>query len=210
MELNPSRTGPRRKPRRSNASVFIVESLSFDDESAGRMEGNILSQMLRLSGKETDYRYIRTVRELAAVLDQFDVSRRRYLHLSCHGNARALGLTLDDLPHSKLGELLRPHLTDRRLFISACGAVNARLAAAVMRRNGCRSIVGPRKDVGFDEAAVMWAAFYHVMFMENPSAMQNANIEAALLRLQSAFSLPMSYIQRSPSKPYWRQVKLDG
>lgn len=210
IDPTPLRAGPLKKPPRSNASLFIVESLSFEDEDAGRMEGNILSRMLQLSGKETDYRYIRTVRELAAVLDHFDQSQRRYLHLSCHGNSRALALTLDSLPFGELGELLRPHLMDRRLFVSACGAVNTRLAAAVMRRNGCRSIVGPRRDIGFDEAAVMWAAFYHVMFKENPKAMQNANIEAALRRLQGAFGLPMSYIRRVPTKPYWRQVKLDG
>ncbi len=45
--------------------VFIIESLTLKDEEEERFEGRILKQILRLSGKESAYYYIRTRRELA-------------------------------------------------------------------------------------------------------------------------------------------------
>jgi hypothetical protein len=204
----PSGVSVGRKRRRTHASLFIVESVGFDDEDEGRLEGDILSQMLRLSGKETEYRYIRTRQELEAVLPQFASSDLRYLHISCHGNEGSLFTTLDEIPFAELGRMLRPHLNGRRLFISACQAVNADLASALMRRAGCFSIVGPATDVGFDEAAVMWAAFYHLMFKENPQAMKATSIETALTRLIDTFDVPMTYIRRSGRPPYWREIEL--
>jgi hypothetical protein len=204
----PSGVSVGRKRRRTHASLFIIESVDFDDEADGRLEGDILSQILRLSGKQTEYRYIRTKQELQAVLPQFIASDLRYLHISCHGNEQALFTTLDEIPFVELGRLLRPHLRSRRLFVSACQAVNADLAESLMRRAGCFSIVGPAADIGFDEAAVMWAAFYHLMFKENPKAMKASTIESALARLITTFEVPMTYVQRTGKQPYWRKVEL--
>jgi hypothetical protein len=190
--------------------VFIIESLTLDDEREGRLEGGVLSEMLRLSGKESQYFYIRTKHELEAVMDEFDASQMRYLHLSCHGNAGSLFTTLDEVPFSELGRAVRPYLAGRRLFVSACEAVNGNLATAVMRRNGCYSIVGPAKNVGFDEAAVMWAAFYHLMFKNNATAMKGADIRSTLTRLIGTFDVPLSYIRRTGTAPYWKEAKLIG
>lgn len=185
-----------------------MESVDFEDEAEGRLEGDILSQILRLSGKQSEYRYIRTRQELEAVLPQFAASDLRYLHISCHGSQGSLFTTLDEIRFEDLGKLLRPHLKGRRLFVSACAAVNGSLADFLMRRAGCYSIVGPARDVGFDEAAVMWAAFYHLMFKENPRAMKAAAIESALSQLIETFAVPMTYIRRMSKPPYWRQVTL--
>jgi hypothetical protein len=212
MEIEPAPTpsGVSVKRRhKTRASLFIVESVTFEDEEYGRLEGDVLRQILHLSGKEVEYRYIRTKQELAAVLQQFSSSDLRYLHVSCHGNAGALYTTLDEIPFAELGAMLRPHLADRRLFVSACEAVNDALAAQVMRKDGCFSIVGPSKDVGFDEAAVMWAAFYHLIFKENPKAMKAASIEAALRRVLEAFEIPMTYMRRRSTRPFWREVALE-
>jgi hypothetical protein len=198
-----------RKRVRTHASLFLIESVDFDDEAQGRLDGDIVSQILRLAGKETEYRYIRTRKELAAVLAQFDASGLRYLHVSCHGSDESLFTTLDEIPFTDLGRLLRPHLKGRRLFVSACQAVNSSLASALMRKGGCFSIVGPAADIGFDEAAVMWAAFYHLMFKENVKAMKSPGIESALRRLVETFEVPMTYIQRTSKAPYWRCLELD-
>ena len=45
----------------SKSSVFIIESLTFEDENKERFEGKFLSHILKLSGIETKYYYIRTV-----------------------------------------------------------------------------------------------------------------------------------------------------
>jgi hypothetical protein len=66
--------------------VFIVESLRFHDEEKDYYEGQIISDILRLNKKQSKYYYIRTKKELRAVLDKFRDSNYRYLHLSCHAN----------------------------------------------------------------------------------------------------------------------------
>jgi hypothetical protein len=172
--------------------VFIVESLTFDDERAERFEGRILANMLRLGGKEPLYYYVRTKRELQAVLDLFDKSGYRYLHLSCHADGKSIATTLDDIDFPKLGRLLSPYLAERRLFISACAAVNDQLAQEVMP-SGCYSIVGPSQDVRFDEATVMWASFYHLAFRENRKAMKGPSIRPILRRLVQLFGVPINY-----------------
>ena len=83
--------------------LFIIESLTLDDEADGRQEGEILSRMLRLAGKtKTKYFYIRTKRELEEIIDLFDESKYRYLHISCHANDSEMGTTFDDVFFSSL------------------------------------------------------------------------------------------------------------
>jgi hypothetical protein len=59
--------------------VFIVESLTFEDEREERFEGQIIKRILGLSGKTCEYYYIRTRRELEEVLKLFNHSGYRYL-----------------------------------------------------------------------------------------------------------------------------------
>ncbi len=124
----------------TEASVFIIESLTFKDEREGKREGDILTNILRLSQKHVEYRYIRTKSELKAVLKHFAKSKMRYLHLSCHGNDNALSMTLDSIPLHEFAELTRPYLEDRRLFLSACDATNRNLALEVIPKSGCYSV----------------------------------------------------------------------
>lgn len=214
MEVEPRPTAsgvavgkPKRK-RSTLASVFIIESVSFVDEEESRLEGDILSQILQLSGKRSEHYYIRTKKELEAVLGKFGASGMRYLHISCHGNSDSLFTTLDHLPFDELGPLLVPYLKERRLFVSACEAVNRDLAEAVMPDSGCYSIIGPARDIAFGDAAVMWAAFYHLIFKQNAKVMKGADIRHILERLIETFSTPMTYIQRTTAPPHWREVTL--
>jgi hypothetical protein len=115
-------------------SVFIVESLSLDDEEVERREGHLLYEMLHLAQKRAEYRYIRTKRELLAMLKQFCDSGKRYLHISCHGNDEGISLTLDDVSFAEFGEMARPYLKDRRLFLSACSIARKELARCIMSR----------------------------------------------------------------------------
>jgi hypothetical protein len=60
--------------------IFIIESLRIKDEANGHQEGQLLSKMLHLSGKEkTKYFYIRTKKELDEIIDLFE---RQQLPLS--------------------------------------------------------------------------------------------------------------------------------
>jgi hypothetical protein len=46
----------------TSPNVFIIESLKFDDERDDTFEGRLLSEILHLGGKTSEYFYIRTRR----------------------------------------------------------------------------------------------------------------------------------------------------
>jgi hypothetical protein len=183
----------------SEAEVFIVESLDFDDERNRRFEGRIISDILALSGKQCKYYYIRTKRELGAILEEFSASHYRYLHLSCHGNKSAMGTTLDSIPFTDLGPLITPHLRKRRLFLSACSMANDALAQCIMPGSGCYSILGPDQPIGFNDAAVLWASFYHVMFSADSDAMKYGTIKAKSQEVANMYRVRLTLIDHNDS-----------
>ncbi len=179
--------------------VFIIESLSFDDEEKERFEGQILSSTLKLAGKQPKYYYFRTRRELEEILKIFRRSKYRYLHLSCHGDKNAIATTLETIRFQELGFILSPYLDNRRLFVSSCEVVNRKFADALMPESDCLSIIGPRVKVGFDEAAVAWSSFYYLAFTENFRAMKRRDIKPILRDLARLFALPIAYCSAAPT-----------
>ncbi len=177
--------------------VFIVESLAFDDEKHNRYEGKIISSILELNEKPSEYYYIRTKAELIEITDIFYESDYRYLHLSCHGDARSMATTLDRIAFAELGEILRPHLRDRRLFVSACEMVNDDLARAIIPSSGCYSIIGPSREVAFSDAAILWASFYHLMFNYNFQSMKREGLVKYCQRIAKLFEVPLNYYSAS-------------
>ncbi|MDH5180410.1 MAG: hypothetical protein OEY07_12135 [Gammaproteobacteria bacterium] len=173
--------------------VFIIESLTFDDEKQDLFEGRILSDILRKNDKEPIYYYIRTQKELVEVLKLFEESRYRYLHISCHGGKTSMETTLDSIPFDELGDILRPHLKYKRLFLSACNMVNNTLARHIMQGGKCHSIIGPFKPVYFNESAIFWASFYHLMFNENESSMRLKDLMGCIKKLNLLYNIPLNY-----------------
>lgn len=180
--------------------VFIIESLNFDDEQNNRYEGRFLSQILHLGGKESAYCYIQTENEFKKALRLFRVSGYRYLHLSCHGSRRSISTTLDDISFSRLSNLVKPYLKNKRLFISACSAVNDDLAKVVIPSSGCSSIVGPIEEIQYNDAAIFWASFYHLVFTKDPKKMKRENILPTLRRVANTFRIPIDYFSRDRKK----------
>lgn len=178
----------------SQAEVFIVESLKFADESKERFEGRIISQVLGLSGKKCQYCYVRTKRELKVVMRRFSRSEYRYLHLSCHGNESSMSTTLDIIPFPEFADIVKPHLRNRRLFLSACGMTNRALADEIMPDSGCYSILGPGQEIRFSDAAVLWASFYHVMFSADRAAMKHRVLRAKAQEVANMFAVALTLI----------------
>ena len=194
----------KKRPKRKNApvpdedqtrpGVFIIESLRFKDEKVKRFEGQILRDVLTLSGKEVEYCYVRTWKELTDdIFQRFYDSGLRYLHLSCHGNPRHVCLTLDDVPFEEFGEEIQHYLYKRRLFVSACEVVNERFSKAVNPNDECYSVIGPRDEIRFDDATVIWTSFYHLM-LRDAKVMRAADIRAALKRLEAMFGNKLLYL----------------
>lgn len=183
---------------KTEPELFIIESLTLDDERERRQEGDLLSRMLHLAGKSgTQYFYIRTKRELEEIIDVFDDSRCRYLHLSCHANRHGMATTFDSIPYAELGEMLSPCLEKRRVFVSACEMASENLAKELLPGSGCNSLIGPKRKINFDDAAAFWVSFYHLMFKLNDLKMQRANLRRRIKELSALYEEPISYFAAS-------------
>jgi hypothetical protein len=179
--------------------VFIIESLKFINEQSDHYEGKIISQILNLSGVRCEYYYIRTKKELEEILKEFNKIRYRYLHLSMHGSAKSLTTTLDDLPFGDLSLILQNSLDNKRLFISACSAVNESLADRIFGETNCYSIIGHNKKINISDAAIFWASFYHLMFKKNKNRMMYDDIKPTLKKLAAIHNIPVTYFNASKS-----------
>lgn len=177
--------------------VFIIESLDFTDEQHKRFEGQLIANILKLNLIPSKYYYIRTKSELSKVLNLFDTSNYRYLHISCHGSKTHLYLTLDDLTYQDIGDILKSHLAKRRLFLSACQATNSNLIKHIIPPSACYSVIGPVNNIQFRDAAISWAAFYHLMFKNNPKIMKREWLIRNLQKVVNTFEEPLNYFSSS-------------
>lgn len=181
--------------------VFIIESLKLDDEKKDRFEGRVLKQILALGGKESAYYYIRTQRELEKIVTLFGESGFRYLHISCHGNTTEMATTFDRISFPELGQILRPHLHGRRIFLSACEMTTKKLADEILLHgSGCYSVIGPAEKVAFSDAALLWSSFYHLAFRTNDAVMKRKWVLAHLRSTSTLFEVRMNYFSHSKPK----------
>jgi hypothetical protein len=185
--------------KKTEPELFIIESLELEDEKAGRQEGDLISRMLHLAGKAgTQYFYIRTKRELDEIIDVFDESRCRYLHISCHANRHGMATTFDNVSYRELGQMLSPCLEGRRVFVSACEMATENLAAEILNGTGCYSLIGPKRAIHFDDAAAFWVSFYHLMFKANDLKMGRPELRRRITELSAIYEEPISYFSSSP------------
>lgn len=183
------------------AGIFIIESLDFREEANDMNEGKTLARHLELANLPYKYVYLRTKQELAKVLDQYVKSRYRYLHVSCHGNESQLALTLDELDFNEMSRLFGPVLGRRRLFLSTCHAANHELATAVFKAApDCFSVTGPADEIGFADATILWASFYHLMLSKERTRMKHTDIRATLRSLSNLFQVPLNLFVNSSGR----------
>lgn len=182
--------------------VYVIESLDPNDEGNGRFEGVILARILDLHGKRCKYEYVRTKAQFKSAVKRFGKSGYRYLHISAHANSDGMRTTnQDDIDFVEFGQILHPHLKERRLFVSACRMVHLDLAKAVIPQSGCFSVIGPNEDVYFGDAAILWSSLYHLMFSHNAEKMQRNELVNFLRQTSKLFQVSMSYFSKSTATP---------
>jgi hypothetical protein len=155
--------------------------------------GQIIKRILAFSGKHCQYYYIRTKRELRAMMERFTDSGYRYLHLSCHANASGMATTLNSINFIELADLMKPHLRDRRLFVSACSMTTDVLAQGLMSGSGCFSILGPSEDIQSADAVILWSSLYHVMFAADATAMKRTVLKAKAQEVANMYRVCLTY-----------------
>jgi hypothetical protein len=182
------------------ADVFIIESLDPDDEGNGRLEGAFLAHILRLHGKDPQYRYVRTREAFNDAVREFALSSYRYLHVSTHGDPEGLVTTnQEEIDFDELAKMLEPHMQGRRLFLSACATVHEDLAKALIPSSGCFSIVGPTDDIQFTDAAIVWGAVYHLMFSEDTDRMTRRVLKEKLTKVCGLFDVKLAFFSKTDS-----------
>lgn len=193
----------------SRPDVFIIESLHPEDEGRGRFEGAILAQFLRLHRKKPEHRYVRTREEFSEAVSSFGKSRYRYLHISAHGDKDGICTTnAENIDYPELADLLQPHLKDKRLFLSSCQVVHEKMAAKLIPTTRCLSVIGPTKKIRFSDAAVVWAAIYHLMFRKDPKRMGNDDLKTHLSQVCELFAAELKFFSRSTSEKGFKNIRL--
>jgi hypothetical protein len=183
--------------------VFIIESLDLGDERKARREGEVLASVLRMCGKRPLYYYIRTRAELELMAQLFYVSNYRYLHISCHGGKSSLATSLDVVSYEEFATIFAKRLRNRRLFVSACSAGNAKFAKQVRSQNqGIISVAAPAKDIQFDHAVAFWSSFYVKTFSTNARSMSSDRIAGVLRPLAALFGEPV-HLSRKDRAGKW-------
>jgi hypothetical protein len=200
---------PTRKKKRGATipEVFIVESLGLADEAGERREGAVLAAVLKMCGKNPLYYYIRTRAELELMAKEFEDSGYRYLHISCHGSAKSLELTLDSVSYQEFAKIFQRRLSNRRLFVSACSAGNNLFAEAVSARNkDLKSIAAPSNDIQFDHAVAFWSSFYVKTFSLNADSMNSDRIVGVLGPLAELFGEPVHFSRKGGDGEWTHEV----
>lgn len=160
--------------------VHIIESPSATDLLDGRTEGRALSEILNLA--EIPHCY-----SLAATLDTFDAAldtrlieafnhfqQPPILHLSMHGNQDGVALTDNTfIGWADLQALLTP-LTNAMqggllICMSSCfGSSGCRMAMHEDADQPFWALVGNNRSVSWEDAAVAYVTFYHLLFKDIP------------------------------------------
>jgi hypothetical protein len=109
-----------------------------------------------------------------------------------------MGTTLDTISFADFAAIIGPHLNNRRLFLSTCSMSNKDLAKLLIPHSGCYSILGPAENVAFNDAAILWASLYHVMFACDAKVMKPAVLRSNAQSVANLFRVPLNYFARGP------------
>ena len=168
--------------------VFIIESLRGTDF----YDGETLSDILSLSMIENVYRWIECEEDLNKAIEEFGRSGFRYLHFSFHGDYTGIQLTNNYLTNSEFVDIIKNHLMDIRVFISACKGGNRELSGKIIK-HGATSAIGIPLNVSFDKTTLFWPSFYHVINEHNIDAMKRVDIIGFLEACSGLFKVPINY-----------------
>ena len=159
--------------------VYIIESPSAQDLLEGRTEGRVLSEVLKLAGITYFYNLVTNLETWKIALGtKFQEANNKYpdlapiLHLSMHGNANKSGVVLTDetvFSWKRLKEELTPlnnYMEDGLLIcMSSCfSSYGRRMAQDNSADNPFYALVASNNLVSWQDAAVAYVTFYHLLF----------------------------------------------
>ncbi|NEP10906.1 MAG: hypothetical protein F6K14_11960 [Symploca sp. SIO2C1] len=171
--------------------VHIIESPSAHDLLDGRTEGRVLCEILNLAKIPYFYSLATTLETFNTALDTRLIEAFEHfqqppiLHLSMHGNQEGVELTNNTLiSWADLQALLAP-LTNAMqgellICMSSCfGGSGCRMAMHEGKDQPFLALVGNNRSVSWEDAAVAYVTFYHLLFKGIP-------VETCVERMKSA------------------------
>jgi hypothetical protein len=185
-----------RSKKMSKYGVFIVENLRGTDY----FDGEKLHEILDLSEIENVYREILDKEGFVKAINEFNLSKLRYLHISCHANMYGIEINGEKITNYELSQIFRNKIKRRRIFLSACKGGNRNIATAVQECGG-QSLIGTPIDLDFDKAALFWPAFYHVINCFDNSKMTRQSISDTLKKCVDLFQIPINYYHGINGEP---------
>ncbi|MFH0897503.1 MAG: hypothetical protein V1850_05610 [Candidatus Bathyarchaeota archaeon] len=169
--------------RKRSYFLYIIESPSDEDFFDKRTEGGLLLEALRLSQVSNqpqapvEYRLVVSEQSFDKAMLE-DLPRMLIqlkgvipiLHMSMHGNEGGLQLTdRTDIPWKELAKLLSDinrHYANGELIVcvSACkGFYGGMMQFFERRRRPFKALVGPWNQPNWEDAAVAYVTFYHLL-----------------------------------------------
>jgi len=194
----------------TDPEVFVIEALHAADYDVGRADGDVLANHLHLMGVQKAYCKVKNKIEFQDAIIKFKLSRCRFLHVSCHGeaNANVLDIGDDAVNYEELATLLKGSLTGKRIAFSACYLGNDRLARILFGKNkGLHSFMAFSHSVAFDLASAFWIAYYTMAVRAanvkrnktgNPT-LRNAVIASYIEKLCNLFGVSVNFSWSSPA-----------
>lgn len=183
----------------TRVGVFIIESRKIEEEKTGKKQGLILTEMLTLLGVISEYRYIRTKKELIEMVNQYYASKFRYLRLSMHGVSsqnkplNKFSLSLEKITYDEFCNIIIKNGHDknekRRLFISACHVAADITIPFREKSNSFISIIAPSINIKTKIAPLAWATFYNKMFSVEKNSMATNIIKENLQNICVFFAV---------------------
>jgi len=178
------------------AFVHIIESPSANDLLEGRTEGRVLNEILNLANIPHCYN-LATTKEtfntaLVTRLNEESKKFQKYpiLHLSMHGNQNGISLTDNTfLQWTDLQAMLRPlnNFLKGELLICMSSCFSSSGCWMAMNEDKDETfwaLVGNSSSVSWDDAAVAYVTFYHLLF-KNPSV-EKSQLEEYVGYMKSA------------------------
>ena len=85
---------------------------------------------------------------------------------------------------------------------------NDNFAKRVVGRYGAYSLLGPKREIGFDDAAIFWLAFYHLAFKIEVGKMVKRNVVHAAENMSMLLEEPINYFTKKKGNPGYEMVKI--
>jgi hypothetical protein len=184
--------------------VYIIEFLRADDYT----DGENLHEILKLSLIPTKYNWVDTKEDFKKAIKEFNASKFRYLHISCHADETGFEINGEKISNSEFQSMTKKVLTNKRVFLSACKGANRDIASKIIISNKAYSLIGIPIDIYFDKSAIFWPTFYHLINEVDKKAMKRDLIIDIAKKCVNLLNVPINYYSRiNNSSTHIRRLK---